>query len=90
MPHAQAAIENEASTARLAPRSVSAHTAMASSTKSASSAAAPWMPLCWPSTHTSHTTVASMGKARKRRSVSIHAPGRGRARAKAGSQLASR
>ena len=55
-----------------------------------SSEAAPSMPLCWPSTHTSHTTVANMGKAMKRRKVSIHAPGRGRARATAGHRLAAR
>ena len=59
-------------------------------TSSASSAPAPSMPLCWPSTHTSQATVANIGKAISLRKVSIQAPGRGSRRATAGTQLAAR
>ena len=50
---------------------------MLSATSSASRAPAPSMPLCWPSTQTSQTTVANIGKAISWRKVSIQAPGRG-------------
>ena len=67
-----------------------AHTTALSDTKSINKAAAPSIPLCWPSTHSSHTTVANMGNDKPCRKVFIQAPGRGRARATAGHQLANR
>ena len=48
------------------------------------------MPLCWPSTQTSQATVANIGKAISCLNVTIHAPGRGRARARPGSALSAR
>ena len=48
------------------------------------------MPVCWPSTQTSQTTVANIGKAISRRKVCIHGPGRGSALATAGTKLAAR
>ena len=77
-------------TVRARPRSVKAQTSMLIATSSTSSAPAPSMPLCWPSTHTSQATVANIGKAMSLRKVSIHAPGRGSSRATAGTQLAAR
>ena len=43
-----------------------------------------------PSTHTSHTAVANSGKASAWRSVTIHAPGRGRRASRPGSSASSR
>ena len=67
-----------------------AHSAKASATSTASSAAAPSMPVCWPSTQTSQTTVASIGNAIAVLKVAIQAPGRGIARATAGQALTTR
>ncbi len=75
---------------RARPRSVKAHTSMLIATSNTSSAPAPSMPLCWPSTHTSQATVANIGKAMSLRKVTIHAPGRGSSRAMDGTQLAAR
>ena len=75
--NARPASATEASAMRVRPRSVSAHTTMLIATSRASSAPAPSTPLCCPSTHTSQATVANMGKAIRRRKVSIQAPGRG-------------
>jgi hypothetical protein len=83
-------MDNVAKTRRARPFSVSAHTTNAPLTSSASRAPAPSIPVCWPSTQTSQTTVANIGKAIRRRKVSIQAPGRGSARATAGTRLAAR
>jgi hypothetical protein len=48
------------------------------------------MPTCTPSTHTSHTTVANIGKAISDLKCCIQAPGRGSARVNAGQTLAAR
>ena len=88
--HSRPASDKPASAVRLLPRKPSDHTSSASTTSSMSRAAAPSMPLCCPSTHSSHTTVANMGKAMSWRKVFIQAPGRGSARAMAGHQLAAR
>ena len=61
-----------------------------SATRLPSKAAAPSMPVCCPSTQTSQTTVANIGKAISTLKCAIHAPGRGKARAAAGQALASR
>ena len=53
-------------------------------------AAAPFMLVCCPTTHISHTTVASMGKAIKVLNVTIHAPGFGSKLATLGTQLANK
>ena len=71
------------------PCSVKAQTSSASNTNKPSKAPAPSMPLCWPSTQTSQTTVANIGKAINCRKPTIHGPGRGITRATAGSALAS-
>ncbi len=68
----------------------SAQAAKASTTRLPSSAAAPSMPTCWPSTHTSQTTVPNIGNAISPLNVTIHGPGRGKARATAGKALAAR
>ena len=88
--HNSAVAAKPASTVRPLPRRPKAQISQASATSISSSAAAPLMPLCWPSTHNSHTTVANMGKAMNWRKVTIHAPGRGSARATAGHQLAAK
>ena len=62
--------------------------AVASSTPS--SAVAPSMPVCWPSTQTSQTTVANIGNAIATLKRTIHTPGRGRCRAMPGSAAISR
>ena len=79
-----------ATTRRLRPPSVNAHSTALRATNKASSAPAPSMPLCWPSTQISQTTVANIGNAMARRNVSIQAPGRGSRRATAGIRLATR
>ena len=90
IPRAQAAIETVATTARTRPFNVKAQITSAINTSKPSNAPAPSMPLCWPSTHTSHTTVANMGNAISCLKVTIHGPGRGRALATAGTTLATR
>ena len=64
--------------------------AKASASSKLSSAAAPSMPDCCPSTHTSHTTVANIGKAIAVLKCTIHTPGRGSARATGGHAVAAR
>ena len=48
------------------------------------------MPTCCPSTHTSQTTVANIGKAITVLKCAIQTPGRGSRRASAGQALAAR
>ena len=48
------------------------------------------MPACCPSTHTSQTTVANIGKAISTLKCAIHTPGRGSSRASCGKALAAR
>ena len=79
-----------ASTVRLRPAKFRHQTSSARHSSKASRLAAPSTPLKCPSTQTSQTTVAHIGKAMKRRSVSIQAPGRGSSRPTAGIQLAAR
>ena len=88
--HSSASADRPPITARPRPRSPSAQTSSANTTSSVSNAAAPSMPLCCPSTHSSQTTVANIGKAMNWRKCAIQAPGRGSARAMAGHQLAAR
>ena len=57
----------------------SAQAMKASASSTASSAAAPSMPTCWPITQTSQITVANIGKAISTLKRAIHAPGRGSA-----------
>ena len=87
---AKLAMDTAEKIARLRPVKFNDHTTHASTSSSASNAAAPSTPLKCPSTHTSQITVASMGKARKRRSVSIHAPGRGSRRSMPGTHATSK
>ncbi len=56
----------------------SSQTRAASPSKASRAWAAPSMPACRPSTHTSQTTVANIGKASACFSRSIHGPGRGK------------
>ena len=55
-----------------------AQAAMPTVTRASSRSAAALRPSSPPNTHTSHTAVASSGKARPCFNVSIHGPGRGR------------
>ena len=84
------AIEIVAIDQRARPVSVSDQITKLKATSSASSALAPSMPVCCPSTHTSQTTVANIGNAMARRNVFIQAPGRGSSLATAGIRLAAR
>ena len=87
---ARAVIETIANTVRLVPVRFSDHTTRLRVSSSASKAPAPSTPLKWPRTQTSQTTVASMGKAMKRRRVSIQAPGRGSQLPTTGTHAATR
>ena len=76
-------------TVRLRPVSVRDQSTSATHSSSVSKLKAPSTPLRWPKTQSSQMTVAHMGNARKRRTVSIQAPGRGIQRAIAGKLLAN-
>ena len=54
------------------------HSSSATPTNAISTRAIAPTPACWPSTHSSHTAVANIGKARPCFSRSIHGPGLGR------------
>ena len=88
--HSKVARARPLMTQRVRPVRPSAQTSHATVSNKASRPLAPSMPVCWPSTHSSQITVANIGKAMAWRKVSIQAPGRGRARAMPGHQLAAK
>ena len=95
--HASAAASSSTAATPKPPRALgpsvgepTAQATKASASSRPSRATAPSMPACTPSTHTSHTTVANIGKAISVLKCCIHTPGRGSARASAGQALAAK